>query len=265
MAYMSASQFKSFHHCQAAAMAELRGEYVRPMTTSLLIGSYVDAHFEGTLNIFKAQHPDIFKRDGGLKSEFLQANTIISRIESDECYTVLLSGAKQVIRTGFIADVPFKIKIDSLLDAATVEYIVNHWPETAPALCSFDGPAPGAIVDLKIMRDLDPVWSDAESCRLPFVEAWGYDLQGAAYQAIEGRMLPFIIAPATKEIEPDMQPLFIDQDDLDAKLAEIEDFAPKYQAIKEGKLEPERCEKCDYCRSTRKVSSIINYRELALC
>lgn len=37
-------------------------------------------------------------------------------MEEDELYSLLMSGAKQVIRTGTIAGVPFKIKIDSLLD-----------------------------------------------------------------------------------------------------------------------------------------------------
>ena len=37
--YMSASQFKAFDRCEAAAAAELRGEYVRDESTSLLIGS----------------------------------------------------------------------------------------------------------------------------------------------------------------------------------------------------------------------------------
>ena len=49
MKYMGSSQFKAFQKCEAAALAELKGEYVRPPSDALLIGSYVDAHFEGTL------------------------------------------------------------------------------------------------------------------------------------------------------------------------------------------------------------------------
>lgn len=59
MEYMSVSQFKAFESCEAAALAEAKGEYKREETTSLLVGKYVDAHFEGTLDVFKAQHPDI--------------------------------------------------------------------------------------------------------------------------------------------------------------------------------------------------------------
>ena len=70
MAYMGASQFKSFQRCEAAALAELEGRYCTPKTTALLVGSYVDAHFEGALDAFKARNPEIFKRDGSLRAEY---------------------------------------------------------------------------------------------------------------------------------------------------------------------------------------------------
>lgn len=258
MAYMGASQFKAFQKCEAAALAEIKGEYVRPSSTSMLVGSYVDAHFEGTLHIFKAQHPELFKRDGGLKSDYLHANDIISRMESDRLYSLLMSGKKQVIKTGTIAGVPFKIKIDSLLDADTCKQIASEFPDAAAALGFCDG----AIVDQKVMKDMEPVWSSEDHCKLPFVESWGYDIQGAIYRAVEGNMLPFVLAVGTKEDEPDLAALYIQDSDLAAKLAEIEDAAPRYQAIKEGKVSPRRCEHCAYCRMTKRLSGIINYKEL---
>ena len=50
MKFMGVSQFKAFEECQAAALAEISGNYEREKTTSLLVGSYVDAYFEGTLD-----------------------------------------------------------------------------------------------------------------------------------------------------------------------------------------------------------------------
>ena len=41
MEYMSVSQFKAFESCEAAALAEAKGEYKREETTSLLVGKYV--------------------------------------------------------------------------------------------------------------------------------------------------------------------------------------------------------------------------------
>lgn len=259
MEYMSASQFKAFDRCQAAAMAELRGEYTPATTTAMLVGGYVDAWFSGELPLFQANHPEIFKRDGTLKSEYVKAQEIIARMEEDELFSLLMSGKKQVILTGEIAGVPFKGKADSLLDAAACEEIVRKFPETAPVLSFSDG----AIVDQKVMRDLLPLWSKEERRLVPFVEAYGYDLQGAIYRALEGRGLPFILAVGTKEAEPDLAALSISDGDLTAALYQVEDRAPYYQRIKRGEIPARRCEHCDYCRATRRLTEIIDYRDLA--
>lgn len=258
MAYMGSSQFKAFQRCEAAALAELRGEYVPKTTTVLLVGGYIDAYFSGELPLFQAKHPEIFKRDGQLKAEYLHAQDVINRMEEDELYSLLMSGAKQVIRTGTIAGVPFKIKIDSLLDGPACEEIVRRFPRAAAAL----GLCDGAIVDQKAMKDMASVWSAEDSCRIPFVEAWGYDLQGAIYQAIEGHMLPFVLAVGTKEDSPDLAALYVSDADLAAKLAEVEDMTPRYQAIKEGRIQPTRCEHCDYCKATKRLTAILDYKDL---
>lgn len=258
MAYMGATQYKDFQKCEAAAMAELRGEYTPPDSTALLVGGYIDAYFSGELPLYQAQHPGIFKKDGQLKAEYLKAQTVISRMEEDELYTMLMSGRKQVIFTGTIADVPFKIKIDSLLDAQTCEEIVRRFPHTGAAL----GMCDGAIVDQKSMKDMEMVWSVEDHCKIPFVEYYGYDIQGAIYQAIEGHMLPFILAVGTKEDSPDLAAMYISDEDLAAKLAEVEDNAPRYQAIKDGRIQPSRCEHCDYCKATKQLTAILNYKEM---
>lgn len=234
--YMSVSQFKEFQRCEAAAMAQLRGEYIRPKTTALLVGSYVDAWFEGTLDQFRADNPEIFKRDGSLKSEYIHAEHIIERIKQDNLFMELMGGRKQVIRTGEICGVPFKIKMDSYKRGK-------------------------AIVDLKIVRDFAPIWVPGQG-KLNFIETWGYDLQGAAYQAIEGNHLPFIIAAATKEPEPDIGVWEIDQAHLNAAMEEIESNIQRYAMLKLGIGEPVRCERCDYCKRTKKLNIIQNMEEL---
>lgn len=258
MAYMGATQVKNFMSCEAAELARLKGEYRPAATTAMLVGSYVDAHFEGSLNVFQAQHPELFKRDGTLKAEYIKAQNIIGRMEMDELYNLLMSGRKQVIRTGEIAGVPFKIKIDSLLDGDTCAEIVRRFPETAPVM----GLCDGAIVDQKVMRSLEDVWDGTERAYVPFWRAWGYDVQGAIYQAVEGHLWPFLLAVGTKEDEPDLQALHIRDDILAPKLAEIEDIVPRFQAVKEGREAPRRCECCAYCRATRKLTRIIDAEEL---
>ncbi len=227
--FMSVSQYKSFEECPAAAIAAIKGEYVREETTSLLVGSYVDAHFEGTLDLFKAKHPAIFKKDGSLKSEYVQAEEIIERIERDKMFMEYMSGKKQVIMTGTISGVPIKIKIDAY-----------H---------------PGKmIVDGKIMKDFAPIYKP-EQGRLPWFEAWRYDLQGAVYQEIvrqnTGEKLPFYLTAATKEKVTDLEIIEIEQDLLDFELEKFAENVPLYDAMKKGVVEPEKCGHCDYCKMTK--------------
>ena len=226
--YMSVSQFKSFSKCPNAALAEIKGKYEREKTTALLVGSYVDSFFEGTLGNFVRNNPEIFKRDGTLKSDYTQAEAIIQRILQDKLFTEYMNGEKQVIMTGEIAGVPVKIKIDSL-----------H---------------PDKIVDLKIMASFDNVYIDGEGYQVWF-EAWGYDLQGAVYQEVvrqnTGKKLPFYLAAATKEKVTDIDIVHIPQETLDFALERFIHDAPAFDAMKKGIIEPDRCGKCDYCKISK--------------
>lgn len=234
--YMSASQLKAFAKCEASALAELRGEYIREETSALLVGSYVDAHFSNGLDLFKSKKPGLFTRQGELRSEYRQANEIIARIERDAFMMKYLAGEKQVIKTAILFGHPFKIMIDSY-----------H---------------PGkAIVDLKIMRDFASVYAP-ECGRQTFIEAWGYDLQGAIYQAVEGNGLPFYIAAATKEKVPDIAVIAVPQETLDATLMIVEHVVDHIAAIKSGAVEPTRCETCDYCKQTKVLTAVTDMADL---
>ncbi len=241
--YMSNSQFKAFRACEEAGLNEALGASFSPITTSLLVGSYVDAHYEGTLDVFKAQHPEILKRDGALKADYVKADIMIERTERDELFKKYMSGEKQVIMTGEIEDVPFKIKIDSY-----------HKDK--------------AIVDLKTVKDFSLMYDEQLHRKVPFVEYWGYDIQGAIYQEIvrqnTGKQLPFFIAAVTKETEPDIAILSVGQDRLDECLTLVRALAPRYQTLKNGGDAPHRCEKCDYCKVTKELAftGIIDYRDL---
>jgi len=235
MEYMGTSQFKSFMKCEAAALAEVKGDWKRSPTPSMLMGSYVDAHFSGTRGVFVTEHPEAFKKNGELLAVYAKAEVAIERIESDPAMMHYLSGDKQVIMTGEIAGIKFKIMMDSYL--------------------------PGKeIVDLKYMKDFGFVWQDHE--KKNFVEAWGYDYQAAIYREIEGNGLPFIIAAATKETEPDIGLFIIPHDVMDDRIDMVRAFAPQFQMIKLGLKEPTRCERCDYCKATRVLTGPVDYRDM---
>lgn len=258
MEYMSASQFKSFRKCEAAAMAELRGEWGRKETISLLVGSYVDAYFSGELTQFRADHPEIFTAKKELKADFQKAHAICERLERDELARMLLSGRHQTIKTGKIAGVWYKTKSDSLLTARQVEAICKRFPQIRE-LVPFGG---AMIVDLKCMKDFEDIWDDDIHEWVNFIEYWGYDIQGAIYQKIDKRMLPFVIIAATKEAEPNIEAMYIPDEDLEFSLSEVEALSPRYDAIKRGEIEPVGCGKCAYCRSMKRLSVIKNYKNI---
>lgn len=229
--YMSVSQFKSFEKCCASAYAEVTGTFKREETTALLVGSYVDAFFEGTLDRFKDAHPELFKKDGTLKSDYIKADEIIKRVMKDELFVEYMSGEKQIIMTGEIETVPVKIKIDS------------YFPHDK-------------IVDLKVVKDFEPIYVPDEG-RVPWAIAWGYDIQGAVYQEIvrqnTGDTLPFFLAAVTKQKEPDLEIIQISQTLLDEALKRFKEHIQYYDGVKQGVFEPERCEGCDFCKRTKKL------------
>ena len=241
--YMGSSQFKAFLKCESAALAEIKGEWKPPATTALLVGSYVDSYFEGTLDKFKAEHPEIFNsRTGDLKSDYKQADVIIKVIENDPLMMKYMSGKKQVIKTGMIAGVPFKIKMD-----------VYHKGK--------------AIVDGKVMADFDPKYSEEHGGKVNFVQYWGYDNQSAIYQEVErqnsatGERLPFYIVGVTKQDIPDKAVIRIPQSLISERLSFVEANAPRFNDIKKGIIPPERCENCAYCRATKKLERVQDLNE----
>ena len=245
--YMSVHQYLDFvghmgvQGCEKRAMAQLNGDYEKERSTAMLVGSYVDAYFEGSLDQFKAENPEIFTQKGELKANFKQAEKMIARAERDEKFMAYMSGEKQVIKTGYLFGCDWKIKIDSYL--------------------------PGkAIVDLKTTSDLHRAWRVADYGYASVAEYWGYTVQMAVYQKIveidTGEKLPCILAFVTKEDSPELKLCYIDQMTLDHALNEVEMNMASVLMVKNGEAEPIPCGKCDYCKATEPVEEVINIADL---
>lgn len=291
--YMSVHEYLDFaghmgvYGCEERAMAKLNGEWEDEITDAMLIGSYVDAWFEGTLDEFKEEHPEMFTtvreiavsteemmvkhpdwftRNGRLKSTYSRvkiesldpsllkvqkvlkaqykiADIMIERCKRDELFMKFMSGEKQKIFTGELFGCEWKCKLDSYI----------------PGKC---------IVDLKTSANIHKAWKVLDYGWASFVEYWGYTLQLAVYQKIveinTGEHLPCYIAVVTKEDEPEIEIVEIDDFTLQNALNEIKMNMPSVLAVKNGDAKPIRCNKCDYCKSTKKLVNPINYRDLII-
>lgn len=237
--YMSASFVKSMIRCEAATMAELTGEWNPPPSEALLVGSYVDANFEGPKSFgnFYLEHPEIFNsRTGELKAPFRRANEMIERARVDSVFMEYMRGQKQKIVTGKIDGIPFKAKFD-----------VYRKGER--------------IVDLKTTRNMDAMYREGEG-RLNPIQYWGWDIQMAIYAELEGHDLPTYLAIITKEDPPNLYLVEITKAEREACMEYLHAKLPRFDAIKRGLIEPERCEKCAYCRATKRLTKPITIEEL---
>ena len=232
-AFWSVSLFKAFDKCETSGLAQVEGQYEREETDSLLIGSYVDAYFSGELDEFIKIHGDkMFKRNGELYAKFEHANDIIDTVEAQPLMMEFMKGDKQTIMTADLFGVPWKIKMDV-----------------------YNGER---IVDLKCVKDFEPIYKEGFG-RMDWISFWGYDIQGAIYQKVvelnTGKKLPFYIVAVTKEKVPDVAVIEIPQYVLDTALKVVEAKIDKFDLVKMGEIEPERCGKCEYCKQTKRLTA----------
>lgn len=245
--YMSVSQFKSFLKCEAATMAKLIGKYEQPKTDALLIGNYVHAWIDGTIEKFKEENPEIFSSRGStkgqLKSQYQNANDMIQTLSDDPFCMMALEGEHEVIMTAELFGVQWKSKID----------VYN--------------PDNGRFADLKTVKSIrEKIWRD-DLGYCSFVEAYGYITQMAIYSEIErlnrgGKRLENYIVAVSKEPVPDKAVITIDEERLEQELEYVAEKVERIKAVKEGLEKPHSCGSCPYCRRTKMITSVLHYSEL---
>ena len=236
--FMSVSQFKNFQKCEAAAMAELYGAYTPERGRALILGNYVDEMLLGTIEsqerFIEENRGELFKKNGEPYADVAQADETIIRVRQQPKMVEYLSGEHQVIMTGEIEGVPFKIRMDS--------YMPDEY-----------------IADLKYMKSLR-----SPNLFEPMVQYWGYDIQAACYQEVvrqnTGKKLPFIFVVATKETPAHLEVGEISQWNMDEALEKVRNYIRSFQRIKNGEVEAVRCEdyNCDYCTTTKIIKEPID-------
>lgn len=245
--YMSKSLFDSFLSCEAATIGRLAGEWVDEQTNAMLVGSYVHSWCEGKQSEFIAENPCMFTQKRTLRSEFQQADQMIETLKNDPFIMHTLTGEKEVIMTAEIDGIPWK--------------------------GLFDIYVPGKrIVDLKTTKSIRELqWSAEHGGKVTFIEQYNYFRQVAIYLEIErintgrpeGDWLDFYMVAVSKEKCPDKEVINLsDPDRIAVELAGIKAMMPRIKAVKDGRVEPFSCHVCDYCRSTKRITRAIDYREL---
>lgn len=243
--YCSASQWKDFcgcpaiPGCEARTMAKLKGEYEPEVTTSLLVGSILDALWENDDPEYIAERfPDCISSRGAtkgqLKAEYNVAIQMYQRTLKEPKFCQYMSGNKQTIMTGVIEDLPFKIKIDSFIEGK-------------------------AIVDLKTTRTLDRdfrIFIPDSGEKLTWFRGYGYDIQLGIYREIvrqnTGDSLRCYLAAVDKEKHPICDVIELPDKMLTEALDLVKRNCKKIIMLKGGEIEPIRCEhsSCDFCRDT---------------
>lgn len=237
----SVSQYKLFKSCEAKALAKVRGEYKQADSDAFLLGKYVHSWSEGTLEEFKNENPALFSTRGAtkgqLKSSFMVANKMIETLEKDSVCMKFLEGEKEVLIQGELFGVKWRGMVDILN--------INK----------------GFFADLKTTQGIYKKYSGFN-----FIENYGYIEQMAVYRELIKQqfgkdLIPYIVA-VTKEDIPDKAVIRIDKGYTDSKLQEMEFYVERFQAIKDGKVDPVGCGSCDYCKSVNKVSRILSLSDL---
>ena len=254
--YMSFHTWLSFHGCdgivpcEARAVAELNGEYSdEEENEAFIIGSYVDSYFEGTLDKFKQEHPELFvtrgENKGQLKATYKIADVMIERCKKSELFMKFMSGEKQRIFTAEMFGCKWKCKLDS--------YVKGK-----------------CIVDLKTTREMHKQFYVPDIGHVDFISYYGYVYQLAIYQEIvricTGEKLPCFIAAVSKSKHPEIKVIHIDDYSLYDALTTVKLSCENTSLLDvwRGNVEPIRCESpnCNYCIDTEVLTGTINYKDL---
>jgi len=286
--FLGVSQYKNFcgsiskQGCEERSLAILNGTWEEKKTTALLVGSFVDSFFEGTLDTFKAENPEIFTKRiveteatvNLLPAEYITRNGTLKRDK--------LTEAKELYPDAFYIQYDLKADYkraeDIIERTMRDELFMNYMSGQKQVIMTADmfGPPwkikidsyhPGLmLVDLKVMASLRDMKYSKDYGYMNFVHQWGYYIQGAVYQEVvyrnTGKRLPFFLAAVSKEEYPDIEIIQLEQNLMDEALIEVERNTPNIVALKNGEVKPTRCGVCDYCKHTKVLTRPIWSSEL---
>lgn len=259
--YMSCSQYQDFLDCEARAMAKLEGRFIREESEAFLVGNYFHTFFEGPAeheewchdhfdNVFKYT---VDKKTGdiiikGKYAPYVKADEMIQAVMNDElCRAfVEMPGENEKIITGEIFGIPWKARLDKYL------------------------PTDRVIIDYKTCKSIyETNYNPFTKQRETFVETYGYMMRAAVYTELEKQLTKqssdpqFILICVSKESPPDKEPVSLNhRARYDLELQRVKENLARIIQVKNHRVPPKRCGVCEYCRATKKCTSIKPYYQL---
>lgn len=238
MEYMSVSQFKLFQECEAKALATIQGQEDAISKDAFLEGQLFEELVAGDAKLFMAQHPELISTRGAtagqLKSAYSKVLVSAEKFNSQQFFRNIIEKCeKQIVLIGKFCDIKVKCKLD-LFDKKT-----------------------NSIYDIKCMKDFKETWDKSERCYKPWYYTYNYVLQLAVYREIVrqnfGEPEEIGLIAATKEDIPDIDAKSFSSDLLDLELEKFKNNIVRYNDIKQGKINPNYCGCCDYCKKIKNI------------
>lgn len=272
--YLGSSSIKAYDlysgGCPAKKTAQLKNEWQDKPNPAFLLGNFLHSWSSGDLQEFISNTPELFKKDGTLLAKYALGDTMIEIFKTDPALIEMRKGEKEKIYVGKICGVEFKIQVD----------ILNVKE------CRF--------CDIKTTKSMYERYYNKETKKydMSFIQKYDYPLQFSIYAEILRQNYKKILEEslkvyAEKELEkfiklmndeeyfecyilvvdkqeiPDRNVIFMDINSfIKEKLEEIELKLPRIMAVRNGDVEPERCEKCEFCRSSKVITKPIHYLDL---
>lgn len=260
--YISCSQYQDFLRCEAAAMAKIHGVYTPTASEALIVGNYFHTALESdeAHKAFCDEHfEDIYKTRQDKKTEelivtgkyapYAKADEMLSVAKCDPLIKEIIDapGQNEVIMTGKLFDMPWKIRLD------------KYMPDIR------------TIIDWKTAADLNRTeYNPATAAKESFLESLGYLMRAAVYSEIEKQNArseddpKFLIVAISKQDPPDKGVYLLNhRQRYDYELEIIKTNMERIRRVKSGQVKPRRCGKCEYCRSTKRLTHIVPYYYLS--
>lgn len=248
MRWLSVSQYKSFLSCEAKALAQLKGEWKEVDTDAFLLGNYVHSAFESDEaheKFLETNKDKLYssRKPYGLLRKFKIGDQMIERLKEKDFVRMLWQGEHEVPVTGDLYGYGWKGKID---------------------LLNVDQ---GYFIDLKTTADAHKrIWDNDNRQWQDFVHAYGYDLQLAVYEKLlqqkYGKSFTGYIIAVSKEGNPEVIPITVSESDKAEALQRMSTKIDRVMAVKNGEVEPIRCERCEYCKPTSQPDHFVNANDL---